>query len=75
MANKQKTHKGLLKRVKITGKNKVKHRRRGTSHLNSSIQARRMQRLTKDTTVPSNMARKMQNALGVRLIGGDREDV
>jgi len=71
---KNKTHKGLLKRVKITGRGKVKHRRRGTSHLNSSISSRRMQRLTKDITVPANMARKMQDALGTRLVGGNRRE-
>jgi large subunit ribosomal protein L35 len=32
---KMKSHKGLLKRVKITAKGKVKFRKSGTSHLNS----------------------------------------
>lgn len=32
---KMKSHKGLLKRVKITAKGKVKFRKAGTSHLNS----------------------------------------
>lgn len=32
---KLKSHKGLLKRVKITAKGKVKFRKSGTSHLNS----------------------------------------
>jgi len=33
---KQKTHKGLAKRVKVTARGKVKHRRAGGSHLMSS---------------------------------------
>ncbi len=34
---KNKPHKGLLKRVKITGKGKVKWKRSGASHLNSHM--------------------------------------
>ena len=34
---KLKPHKGLLKRVTITGKGKVKFKRAGTSHLNSHM--------------------------------------
>ncbi len=42
---KQKTHKGLKKRVKITATGKIKHRRPGTGHLLSGKNAKRRRRL------------------------------
>ena len=49
---KNKPHKGLLKRVTVTGKGKVKWKRSGASHLNShmsgsQIMDRRKKRLAK----------------------------
>jgi large subunit ribosomal protein L35 len=38
---KQKTHKGLRKRVKVTGSGKVKFKRSGAGHLMSSKNAKR----------------------------------
>ena len=54
---KNKPHKGLLKRVKITGKGKVKWKRSGASHLNShmsgtQIMERRRKRLAKAGDLP-----------------------
>ena len=66
---KQKMHKGLLKRVRITGTGKIKHCRRGTSHLNSKANGRTSQQLGKDMIVPDGMARKMGRALNLRLHG------
>lgn len=43
---KQKTHKGLAKRVKVTATGKVKHRRAGSGHLMSSKNAKRRRRLS-----------------------------
>jgi len=42
---KQKTHKGLSKRIKITAGGKVKHRRAGGSHLMSGKNAKRRRRI------------------------------
>jgi len=42
---KQKTHKGLSKRIKITASGKVKHRRAGGSHLMSGKRAKRRRRI------------------------------
>jgi len=42
---KQKTHKGLSKRFKITASGKVKHRRAGGSHLMSGKNAKRRRRI------------------------------
>ncbi len=42
---KMKTHKGLAKRIKITAKGKVKHRRAGKSHLMSGKSPKRRRHL------------------------------
>ncbi len=42
---KMKTHKGVKKRFRATAKNKVKHRRAGTSHLNSRMTQKRIRHL------------------------------
>jgi len=42
---KMKTHKGLAKRLKVTAKGKVKHRRAGKSHLMSSKTPKRRRHL------------------------------
>jgi large subunit ribosomal protein L35 len=42
---KMKTHKGVKKRFRATSKGKVKHRRAGTSHLNSRMTSKRSRHL------------------------------
>jgi large subunit ribosomal protein L35 len=42
---KQKTHKGLLKRIKVTGSGKVKRKRSCGSHLMSGKNAKRRRRI------------------------------
>ncbi len=42
---KMKTHKGVKKRFRATAKGKVKHRRAGTSHLNSRLTSKRRREL------------------------------
>ena len=42
---KMKTHKGVKKRFRATAKGKVKHRRAGTSHLNSRLTSKRSRNL------------------------------
>ena len=42
---KQKTHKGLSKRIKVTATGKVKHRRAGGSHLMSGKGGKRRRRI------------------------------
>jgi len=60
---KQKTHKGLSKRVKVTAKGKVKHKKAGTGHLMSSKNAKRRRRLTNATTMTSTLAKIARIAL------------
>ena len=43
---KQKTHKGLKKRVKVTASGKIKHRRTGGGHLMSSKTAKRRRKIS-----------------------------
>jgi large subunit ribosomal protein L35 len=47
---KQKTHKGIKKRFRVTAKGKVKHRQSGTSHL-ASRKTHKRKRLLRGTTV------------------------
>ncbi|MFM7034711.1 MAG: 50S ribosomal protein L35 [Planctomycetia bacterium] len=42
---KQKTHKGVKKRFRLTAKGKAKHRRSGTSHLQVRLTAKRKRNL------------------------------
>ena len=43
---KQKTHKGLAKRIKITATGKIKHKRPGAGHLMSGKSAKRRRRIS-----------------------------
>ena len=56
---KQKTHKGLAKRFKITGKRNVKYRRPGNSHLASHKTGARVRHLRKHAVVTGPMAKKI----------------
>jgi large subunit ribosomal protein L35 len=42
---KQKTHKGVKKRFRVTARGKVKHRRAGTSHLQVRLTSKRKRKL------------------------------
>jgi large subunit ribosomal protein L35 len=48
---KQKTHKGLAKRVKVTARGKVTHKRAGSGHLMKSKNAKRRRRLATSATL------------------------
>jgi len=60
---KQKTHKGLSKRVKVTKNGKVKHKRAGRGHLMGSKNAKRRRRLSNSSTMTSTMAKTAKIAL------------
>lgn len=64
MKNKQKTHKGLLKRFKVTGSGKIVRRRSGKGHLLSVKSGRRLIRLRGKTTVDGGLLRKQLRAIG-----------
>lgn len=61
---KQKTHKGLAKRVKVTARGKIKHHRAGGGHLMSGKSAARRRKIGRPAVVASNaMIRKIIGAL------------
>ncbi len=61
---KQKTHKGLSKRVKVTASGKVKHKRTGCGHLMSGKTAKRKRRLNAPATMISKIAKTARIQLG-----------
>ena len=61
---KQKTHKGLAKRVKLTASGKIKHRKAGRGHLMSVKSAKHLRRLRNPGVVTSKaLTKKMVAAL------------
>ena len=61
---KQKTHKGLKKRVKVTASGKVKRGRTGAGHLMSSKNAKRRRRVSGSTMMSSTTTKTVRTALG-----------
>ena len=61
---KQKVHKGLAKRVKISARGKVKRGRSGSGHLMSTKSGNRCRNLRKSTGMVGRMAQKTKEALG-----------
>ncbi len=55
---KQKTHKGLSKRVKITASGKVRHKRAGGGHLMSGKNAKRRRRAGSSAIMTGAMAKR-----------------
>ncbi len=55
---KQKTHKGLSKRVKVTASGKVKYKKSFTGHLMSSKSAKRRRSLSSPGIMTDVMAKK-----------------
>ncbi len=53
---KQKTHKGLSKRIKITATGKVKHKRAGGGHLMSGKNAKRRRRIASPSVMTGAFA-------------------
>ena len=54
---KQKVHKGLKKRVKITASGKVKRSRAGAGHLMGTKNAKRRKRLSSSTMMTAGVAK------------------
>ena len=64
---KQKTHKGLRKRVKITATGKVRHKRAGGGHLMSGKNAKRRRRVSTSSIMKSATAKKVRIELGKQI--------
>ena len=61
---KVKTNKGLAKRVKVTGRGKLKRHRSGGRHLMASKSGKRARRLGGTTLVTKSHVKKLKIALG-----------
>lgn len=62
---KQKTHKGLAKRVKVSARGKVRHKKAGSGHLMSHKSGNRCRSLSMATGVSKAMNKKILTALGM----------
>ena len=60
---KQKTHKGLSKRVKITATGKVRRKRTGGGHLMSGKNAKRRRRVSSSAIITSAVAKNIKTGL------------
>ncbi|MCX5639052.1 MAG: 50S ribosomal protein L35 [Planctomycetota bacterium] len=60
---KQKGHKGLTKRLKVTATGKLKHRRPGSRHLMSSKNAKRRRKISRPTIMTGTMAKRVKTKL------------
>lgn len=69
---KGKSHKGTLKRVTITGRNKVRHKRSGTSHLAQAMNGKDIRQHRKPKLVSRNVAKQMERVLHRRLKGREQ---
>jgi len=61
---KQKTHKGLVKRFKITSSGKIKRRCAGGGHLMSGKNAKRQRRVTGSAIMTGKLAKTAKTRLG-----------
>ena len=61
---KQKTHKGIKKRFRLTASGKAKHRQAGTSHLATRMSQKRKRNLRGTALVDGVEADRIRKALG-----------
>ena len=61
---KQKTHKGLKKRVRVTATGKIKHKKAGAGHLMSRKSSKLRKRVTSSTIMDSANGKKALIKLG-----------
>ena len=66
---KLKSHKGLLKRIKITASGKVKHKRSGATHLNSHFRGKKTRELRQPMYLSNPEARRAVKMLHQPLQG------
>lgn len=63
---KQKPHKGLTKRVKITAKGKILRAKAGKEHLMSTKSSKRRRRLAKGGQIPQTEMKTTMRLLGLK---------
>ncbi len=69
---KNKSHKGTLKRIRITKTGLVRHKRAGGKHLNSHKSATRLRRLRKNKSMAGPEAKRLEKLLFRRLRGREQ---
>lgn len=69
---KNKSHKGTLKRIRVTKSGKVKHKPAGGKHLRSHKTAKRLRRLRKTSPLSNADAKRFEKLLHRRLRGRDQ---
>ena len=69
---KNKSHKGIRKRIKITKTGLVRHNRAFGKHLRSHKSAKRLRRLRKDKYMSNPEAKRLERLLYRRLRGRDQ---
>jgi large subunit ribosomal protein L35 len=69
---KNKTHKGLLKRIRITKTGKVNHVRAGFKHLRSAKSPKRLRRLRKRAFMESPDTKRISRMMYRRLRGASQ---
>lgn len=69
---KNKNHKGLLKRIRVTKTGKVKHRSANHKHLRSGKGGKRLRQLRKDSMMSNADAKRLEKLLFRRLRGRDQ---
>lgn len=62
---KNKTHKGMKKRVKVTGSGRLLHRRAFSSHLFTKKSSKRKRRFSKDWPVSGHDSVRARDLLGI----------
>lgn len=67
--SKLKTHKGLLKRIRITATGKIRHRSANHKHLSSHKSGKRLRQLRKDPYASGPDAKRFEKLLFRRLRG------
>jgi large subunit ribosomal protein L35 len=70
--SKNKPHKGLLKRIRISKTGKVRHRTAGHKHLRSGKGGKRLRSLRKDPFISNSDAVRLERGLFRRLRGRDQ---
>jgi ribosomal protein L35 len=66
---KNKQHKGILKRIRISKSGKVRHRTAGHKHLRSGKGGKRLRQLRKDPYMANPDAKRLEKLLFRRLRG------
>ncbi|TVQ60783.1 MAG: 50S ribosomal protein L35 [Phycisphaerales bacterium] len=69
---KNKSHKAILKRIRVTKTGLVKHKRCGGKHLRSDKPGSRLRKFRIDKFMPSGEAKRLEKMLHRRLRGRDQ---